>query len=87
MGPIRFRIFMQIAVSLGVAAWVIQSRQHIGAGALDKIALILFVLLLAWLLVPNFPVDGGEHEDLRESFALRCGKACNRALKRLKSVF
>lgn len=47
----------------------------------------LFVILLSWLLLPNFRLDDGHLNDTSHGFALRLGKATKRCLRRLKSLF
>lgn len=84
---VKRAIYAQAVFFLSVGAYVASKHQNIATGLLDNLALVGFVLLLAWLITPRFRAYSSHDHDAGESFALRAGKLCNRALKRVKGLF
>lgn len=87
MEHLRLKHLVLTFFGLSVGAIIIQSRQAAVAGALDKLALIAFLVLLTWLVVPSRRDYGTEIDEAGESRALLAGKAANRLIKRVKGLF
>jgi len=73
------------AVALGIVvmmAVIVTSRGgHTSFGWMDTLLFLLFIPLLAWLISNG---DRTPKDETGDSFALRLGQACKRALGRLK---
>jgi hypothetical protein len=64
--------------------WIGGDKYRFEWALMDTIATGGFILLLSWLLLPNFGLRDGHLDDASNSFALRLGKAAKRGLRRLK---
>lgn len=69
------------------AYWMRGDLYRFDWAPMDTVATTAFILLLSWLLLPNFRLDDGHLDDTGNSFALRAGKATKRTLRRLKSLW
>lgn len=76
---------ISFAAALGIIVMmsiIVMSRgDHVSFGWMDNLLLLLFIPLLAWLISSR---NRSAHDETGQSFALRLGQTCKRALRRLK---
>lgn len=76
-------VLLTLAVAGGY--WIGGDKYRFEWAPMDTIATGVFILLLSWLLLPNFGLRDGHLNDTGDGFALRLGKAAKRGLRLLKS--
>jgi hypothetical protein len=90
LSRLKWTAFARNVVLLTLAViggyWIGGDKYRFEWAPMDTIATGGFILLLSWLLLPDFRLDDGHFNEATESLALRWGKAAKRTLRRLQRL-
>lgn len=72
---------LQIIVLVGIGTVILGFSRGLALNFWDAVFILLWLGLLAWCIVPSVSsVLGDSHQDPRQSFAFRMGKALHKVL-------